>query len=494
MFGFSSGSDLQAKFDALDRSQAIIEFDLAGKVLHANKNFLDVLGYALAEIVGKHHGMFVDPDERARPAYAEFWAKLGRGEYQAAEYRRIGKGGKEVWIRATYNPLLDGKGKPYKVVKFATDVTRDKLRAADFEGQVAAIGRSSAVIQFELDGTIIDANENFLGAMGYTRDEIVGKSHSLFVTPEYRQSPDYRAFWDALRRGEFRSDEFKRIGKGGKEVWIQASYNPILDMNGKPFKVVKFATDTTRSVLARLKNEQARRMIEASLAVIDGAVSAASSQATSASAASTQTTANVQAVAAGAEELSASVGEIAQSMSKSRVEADIAFQRAEEADASTQKLTAAAQAMTGIVQLIQSIAGQINLLALNATIESARAGDAGKGFAVVASEVKNLARQAADATEKIGTEIDGIQTIAKAVVGGLANIRQSIESVREFVGSTASAVEEQSAVTRDMSQNMQTAAAAVENITNSVRAIAESANTADRSTKEVREASAALAA
>ena len=497
MFGMLGGKlamNKDGKLAALDKSQAIIEFKLDGTILAANKNFLDTLGYSLDEIQGKHHSMFVEPAERNSSDYREFWARLNRGEFQAAEYKRIGKNGKEVWIRASYNPILDRSGKPYMVVKFATDVTAEKLKSADHEGQINAIGKSSAVIEFELDGKILDANQNFLNALGYTIGEIRGQHHSMFVEPSYRNTHEYKSFWDGLRRGEYQAGEFKRMGKGGKEVWIQASYNPILDLSGRPFKVVKFATDITKVVLARLKQAEALQMINDGLTSIDGAVSSASSQATSASAASTQTTANVQAVAAGAEELSASVLEISQSMSKSRVEADNVFNRAAEADQSTQKLTEAAQAMTSIVSLIQNIAGQINLLALNATIESARAGDAGKGFAVVASEVKNLARQAAEATEKISSEIVGIQSITKEVVTGLSNIRISIESMREYVGSTASAVEEQSAVTRDMSQNMQTAAAAVENITNSVKAIAEAANEADKSTKEVRQASAALAA
>jgi methyl-accepting chemotaxis protein len=497
MFGILGGpgkSEMRAKLDALDKSQATIEFGLDGTILAANTNFLETLGYTLAELVGKHHRMFVNPAEAASPAYEAFWAQLNRGEFQSAEYRRLGKGGKEVWIRATYNPIRDGSGKPYKVVKFATDVTNEKLRTADLEGQIAAIGKSAAVIEFDLDGKIRTANANFCSALGYTLDEIQGKHHSLFVERETAASAAYREFWAALGRGEFQANEFKRIGKGGREVWIQATYNPILDMSGRPFKVVKFATDVTKSVIARKKNEDARHLIETSLAEIDKAVSSASMQATSASAASVQTTANVQAVAAGAEELNASVAEIAQSMSKSRVEADKAFERAREADASTARLTAAASAMGGIVSLIQSIAGQINLLALNATIESARAGEAGRGFAVVASEVKGLARQAAEATEKIAGEIDGIQAVAEEVAAGLANIRTSIESVREYVASTAGAVEEQSAVTRDMSQNMQTAAQAVEGITNSVQAIAHAAGEADRSTKDVREASAAFAA
>jgi len=485
---------MRGKLEALDRSQATIEFKLDGTIVTANKNFLDTLGYSLAEVQGKHHSMFVDAAERDAPAYGEFWAKLNRGEFQSAEYRRIGKGGKEVWIRASYNPVLDGQGKPVKIVKFATDVTADKLKNADYQGQLAAIGKSNAVIEFDLDGTIRDANANFCAAVGYALDEIRGKHHRLFVDPATVESPAYREFWDSLRRGEFQSNEFRRLAKGGREIWIQATYNPILDMNGRPFKVVKFAVDITKAVQAREKNAQARKVVESGLASIDNAVSSANAQATAASAASIQTTANVQAVAAGAEELNASVAEIAQSMSKSRVEADKAFQRVAEADASTQRLTNAATAMGGIVSLIQNIAGQINLLALNATIESARAGEAGRGFAVVATEVKSLARQAAEATEKIAGEIDGIQGVTREVAQGLDNIKKSIESVREYVASTASAVEEQSAVTRDMSQNMQTAAQAVEEITNSVKAIATAAGDADVSTKSVRDAANAIAA
>ncbi len=170
---------------------------------------------------------------------------LNRGEYQAAEYKRIGKGGKEVWIQASYNPIMDLDGKPFKVVKYATDVTAQKLQNADYVGQIAAIGKSQAVIEFKMDGTVLNANENFLRALGYTLDEIKGRHHSMFVDEAYRQSYEYKEFWAALNRGEYQAAEYKRIGKGGKEVWIQASYNPIMDLNGKPFKVVKYATDTT---------------------------------------------------------------------------------------------------------------------------------------------------------------------------------------------------------------------------------------------------------
>src|SRR5207244_1206816 len=208
------------------------------------------LGYSLGEIKGKHHRMFVDPSERDGASYRDFWTALRRGEYQAAEYKRIGKGGKEVWIQATDNPVLDGSGKPVKVVKFATDITARKIKAMEDAGQIAAIGRAQAVIAFEMNGTIVTANENFLKALGYTLAEIQGKHHSIFVDSQERDSAAYRESWAKLNRGENQSAEYKRIGKGGREVWILASYNPVLDEKGKPFRVVKFATDVTSQKLS----------------------------------------------------------------------------------------------------------------------------------------------------------------------------------------------------------------------------------------------------
>jgi methyl-accepting chemotaxis protein len=412
---------------AIGRAQAVIAFNLDGTIITANENFLKTLGYSLGEIQGKHHSMFVEPAMRDSAAYREFWASLNRGEYQAAEYKRIGKGGKEAWILASYNPILDEKGKPFKVVKFATDVTEQKLRTADLAGQIAAIGKSQAVIEFNMDGSILTANENFLNALGYSLREIQGKQHSMFVDAADRDNAAYREFWANLNAGRYQAGEFKRIGKGGREVWIQASYNPILDLNGKPFKVVKYAADTTAQVIARKRAESVRGMMET--------------------------------VAAGAEELNASVREISETMSKSRQTASEAVVRVDAADQQAQRLSAASESMGGIVELIGNITGQINLLALNATIESARAGEAGRGFAVVASEVKNLANQAKQATDKIGQEIGNLNGISADVVSALTAIKQSIQEVSEYVTSTAAAVEEQSTVTSEMSTSMQRAAA-----------------------------------
>jgi methyl-accepting chemotaxis protein len=412
---------------AIGRAQAVIAFNLDGTVVTANENFLKTLGYSLGEIQGKHHSIFVEPAMRDSAAYREFWASLNRGEYQAAEYKRIGKGCKEVWILASYNPILDEKGKPFKVVKFATDVTQQKLRTADLAGQIAAIGKSQAVIEFNMDGSVLTANENFLKTLGYSLGEIQGKRHSMFVDASERDGAAYREFWANLNAGRYQAGEFKRIGKGGREIWIQASYNPILDLNGKPFKVVKYATDTTAQVIARKKSDSVRGMMET--------------------------------VAAGAEELNASVREISETMTKSRQTASEAVSRVDAADQQAQRLSAASESMGGIVELIGNITGQINLLALNATIESARAGEAGRGFAVVASEVKNLANQAKQATDKIGQEIGNLNGISADVVSALTAIKQSIQEVSEYVTSTAAAVEEQSTVTSEMSTSMQRAAA-----------------------------------
>ncbi len=258
LFGFDSEEKKKAheqmleyrgQIAAINKSQAVIEFTPDGKILSANDNFLNAVGYSLDEIVGRHHSMFVEPTYSSSQEYRDFWAKLGRGEFDSAQYKRFGKGGKEIWIQASYNPILDEQGQTLKVIKYATDISAQKLKEADFTGQLQAIGKAQAVIEFDLDGNILTANDNFLNAVGYSLEEVRGHHHSMFVEPEYRSSPEYKMFWEKLGRGEYDADQYKRITKTGKEIWIQASYNPIMDMNGKPFKVVKYATDITAQKL-----------------------------------------------------------------------------------------------------------------------------------------------------------------------------------------------------------------------------------------------------
>ncbi|MCP9627811.1 PAS domain S-box protein [Rhodopseudomonas palustris] len=415
------------KMTAISRAQAVIEFAMDGTILTANENFLSAMGYALGEIVGHHHSMFVAASERDTSRYRDFWARLNRGEYFLDEFKRIGKGGREVWILASYNPILDTHGKPFKVVKFATDVTTQKLAAADSAGQIAAIRKSQAVIEFKTDGTILDANENFLKATGYSLAEIKGQHHSMFVDPADRNTAAYREFWERLANGEYQSGEFRRIAKNGREVWIQASYNPILDPDGKPYKVVKYAADVTPQVQRRLANEEARGMLLRS--------------------------------AESTEELSSTVQMIAEATNRSRETTHRAVSEVEVADGQAKRLDEAAKAMSGIAEIIGAITGQINLLALNATIESARAGEAGRGFAVVAQEVKTLATQARNATDQIVGQIDNLNNIAGDVVGALSAIKLAIDGVNEFVASTASTAEEQSAATAEIAASMQRATA-----------------------------------
>ncbi|MBJ7418258.1 MAG: PAS domain-containing methyl-accepting chemotaxis protein [Niveispirillum sp.] len=491
MFGFLNQHDDAAEvLAALNLSQAVISFRPDGIILDANQNFLSVVGYSLAEVRGQHHSMFVEVAERNSVDYDAFWQALRNGEFQARQFKRIGKGGKVVWIEASYNPIRGANGRVVKVVKYATDITQKALEHANLSGQVTAIGKSQAVIEFTVEGTILWANDNFLKAMGYTLDEIKGCHHSMFVEPAERDSDDYASFWKALRRGEYQARQFKRVGKGGKPIWIEASYNPILDPSGKPVKVVKYATDITAQMemLADLKT-----LIDRNFGEIDQAVDHSTREATSASTAANQTSAAVQMMASSAEELAASIGEISQSMVQSRGATDSAVEVTGRADQAAHRLDEVARSMEGVVDVIRTIAGQINLLALNATIEAARAGDAGRGFAVVATEVKNLASQSANATKKISEEIAGVQSLSGDMVAALQEIRTAVGNVREYVSTTAAAVEEQSAVTRDMSSNMQTTASAVEKVTRNLTAINDSIGKVTSAVSTTKDAARVLA-
>lgn len=490
---FLSGGETKALIDALHRSQAIIEFDLSGNILHANELFLSAMGYSLDEVRGKHHSMFVSPDHRDSAEYKEFWASLRSGKFQSAEFKRFAKGGKVIWIQASYNPIFGRNGKPYKVVKFATDITDQKIQNMDYRGQIEAISKSQAVIEFTHDGTILTANQNFLGAMGYTLEEIQGRHHSMFVDPEYAKGAEYKTFWEALARGEFQSAEYKRFGKGGKEVWIQATYNPIRDDAGAVMKVVKYATDRTEQVKHQMRRAEIQKSIDANLSTIAQRISNVATQTSSATSASTQTSGNVQSVAAGAEELASSINEISSQLANATTISTTAVQRAQQTNHIVEGLMSEAEKIGDVISLITDIAEQTNLLALNATIEAARAGDAGKGFAVVASEVKTLASQTAKATDQIGAQISQIQGSTQSAVRAIQEIATVIQEISDISSGIASAVQEQTAVTQEMSSTMQMAFQGVDEISTSMKDIAGATKTIDAAVQDVREASHSIA-
>jgi methyl-accepting chemotaxis protein len=489
---FNSSQDVKAKVDAINRSQAVIEFNLDGTIITANEHFLNALGYRLDEIQGKHHSLFVDDATRTSAEYRDFWDALRRGEYQSRAYKRISKSGRPVWIQASYNPLMGSNGKPYKVIKFASDITAAKAQSADHEGQIQAIHKSQAVIEFNLDGTIITANPNFLQTMGYRLDEIQGKHHGIFAKPDYRKSAEYHAFWDALRRGEHQAGEYERVGNGGRQIWIQGAYNPIYDADGKVSKVVKFAIDMTKQVQDRVRRGEVQKSIDADLDHIAQAVASSSERLTSAVSTSTQASSNMQAVASGAEELAASVGEISRQASDALTISKQAVQQANETSAIVSGLAAAAQKIGDVVKLINNIADQTNLLALNATIEAARAGEAGRGFAVVASEVKSLATQTSKATDEISGQIAEIQGTTTNAVSVIEAITHTISRVNEISAAIAASVEEQAAVTQSISANMQDAARGVTNINANMTEIANETRSVDSATRKVADAARAL--
>ena len=461
--------------EAINKAQAVIEFSLTGQILNANGNFLAAMGYRLEDIIGRHHSMFVDPDYAQTAEYRLFWEKLGRGEYDAGQYKRVGAGGRDIWIEASYNPIFDLNGNPFKVVKYATDITGQKLAAANFEGQINAINKAQAVIEFSMDGNILTANGNFLATVGYQADEVIGRHHSMFVEPAYGQSAEYRLFWEKLGRGEYDAAQYKRLGKGGREIWIQASYNPILDLNGKPYKVVKYATDiTAQKQIAERVTEIAGIVASASSemrATAEGMARTAEEttrQASSVAQAAEVTSVNVQTVSSAGEELTASIGEIARQVAESTSISQHAVSEADRTSESIQTLADAANKIGNVVTLINDIAGQTKLLALNATIEAARAGEAGKGFAVVASEVKSLSDQTARATHEISSQVSAMQSATQTSVTAIGSITDTIRKVAEIASAIAGAVEEQSAATREIAANVAQVAEGTQQVSSSI--------------------------
>ena len=480
------------KLSAISRSQAVIEFTPEGIVLSANRNFLDVMGYEEAEIIGQHHSIFMPEWDRGTDEYREFWRDLKAGQFSAGEFRRVSKSGKGVWINASYNPVFNKSGDVISILKIAADISQLKTKSSMDAGLITAINLSQAVIHFDLDSNILDANDNFCQTLGYTLDEIKGKKHAMCVAPE-DQNDDYRRFWDALREGKFQTAEFRRISKSGKPVFIQATYTPILNFRGKPYKVVKFATDITDQVLRRINRIQVSGEIGKDLSEIETFVERAAQRAQVVATASSETAHSVENVAQGSSDLANSVNEISNQATRA---SEISRNAVTEADAAQQHfdvLAKSADQIGAIISLISDIAEQTNLLALNATIEAARAGEAGRGFAVVASEVKQLATQSARASEEIGSQILSVQDATKHAVSSIGAISKTIEDVNAISVSISSAVDQQAAVTQRISAHMTEATNAVTSINSGMGEIASATKEISASTRKVKELSQSIA-
>jgi methyl-accepting chemotaxis protein len=481
-------SSVSGEAAAIRRSQAVIEFDMSGNIIEANASFIEVVDYSREEIIGKHHRMFADDAYRNSADYVEFWERLRRGEAIEAQFLRIAKGGRRIWLQATYTPILNAFGRPVKVIKFATDITAQKEEMASLKGQIAAIGKSQAVIEFDLAGKVIDANENFLRVVGYALADIKGRHHSMFVDPAEHGSEAYRLFWQKLGRGEYDEGQYLRGGRGGKQIWLQASYNPIFDALGKPFKIVKYATDITATKLAQdaLRDAVAdtRGVVSAAMArdltqrvslqgksgeiaelcgginelvesfaevirtvsAISQQINAGADQIGEDSRDLAQRTeeqaSSLEETAATTEELAASVKQSAERAREATSLGDAANGIANrggsivgEAVGAMERIEKASSDIAEIVTVIDNIAFQTNLLALNAAVEAARAGDAGKGFAVVASEVRALAQRSSEAANDIKTLISNS---TQQVSTGVRLVKDAGIALSEIVGSSTS--------------------------------------------------------
>ncbi len=489
-FSFIS-EDQKSQLKAIDDNYAVISFNPDGTIIDANQNFLNALGYSKKEVVGNHHKMFCDKVLVNSKEYSDFWNDLNKAHTQTAEFKRIKKNGESIFIQASYTPITDSSGKVIKVIKFAQDITSKKLETLDFSGQLAAIGKSQAVIEFNMDGTIIKANENFLKTLGYTMDEIIGKHHSLFCESSYKNSSDYKDFWSRLNSGRYESGQFLRLGKEGKEIWIQATYNPIMDFDNQPFKVVKYATDITarKKMIFSIENnvqkltQSLEHLSTASQSMSEGA-EVTKNGSVEISSSLTQLNESVTNVSSKIKDMLSSITSISSSSAQAEKIAKAAQEQSKGTTTAMLKLNDESEKIGETINIITQIAFQTNILSLNAAVEAATAGEAGKGFAVVAQEVRNLASRSDDAAKQITDAIALIQSLVKNSLESINKIDKTIEEITSMSIDISGSITEQETISNELSSTSSEASQGVSEITNSMENVSQSAKNSGEKSQE----------